>query len=73
MMRAQVLQQSILLLRHGDRGPISRSAGRLECNTAFWESRLPGDADIREWDARFPVDGPSHTIDHDDAPFGMLT
>ena len=44
--------QVIVVHRHGDRAPISRSAGtRLVCDPATWAGRVPDTAEQASWDA----------------------
>ena len=63
----------VAVMRHGDRGPISRQAGSFVPGDAtFWDSRMPASDEAAAWEATHPVDGPSMTIDTD-PPYGMLT
>ncbi|KAL1523450.1 hypothetical protein AB1Y20_018390 [Prymnesium parvum] len=69
---ALTLKQVIVVMRHGDRTPIAHRAGRLQCDPAFWTTRLPESREVADWDVAHPVAGPATPIDRD-APFGMLT
>mmetsp|Transcript_41667 Transcript_41667/g.87228 ORF Transcript_41667/g.87228 Transcript_41667/m.87228 type:complete len:527 (+) Transcript_41667:13-1593(+) len=68
-----VLGQVIVVLRHGDRAPISRTAGELTCDERFWCGTLPSAETCTTWDNTFPIIGPATAYDAGDAPFGMLT
>ena len=68
------LLQVIVAHRHGDRAPISRTAGNnLVPDPIIWAERLPSAAIARRWDAAVPVDGPAEAIDAGEEPFGALT
>ena len=73
-----VLAQVIVVHRHGDRAPISRSAGsKLRCDASTWAARLPPPADLAALNASFPVRSlPAASVAVDvtaDPPFGQLT
>ena len=67
------LQQIIVIHRHGDRAPISPSAGTVVLDGEMWEPRLPTAEEQKAWDEMHPVSGPSKAVDIDIAPFGQLT
>lgn len=68
------LLQVIVAHRHGDRAPISASAGEnLIPDPTTWAERLPTAATTELWDAAVPVDGPSEAVDAGEEPFGVLT
>ena len=67
------LMQVITVMRHGDRAPISESAGALAVDSATWSARLPSMREAAAWDQAFPVVGPSEAIDAGKEPFGSLT
>ena len=67
------LLQKVLIMRHGDRGPISESAGSIVLDPAVWSKRMPSAEKICAWDHAFPVDGPTLAIDAGHEPFGSLT
>jgi len=67
------LQQVLVLVRHGDRCPISPKAGGYECSADFWSTKLPDRAEVAAWNRQFPVDGPAEAIDATSAPWGCLT
>lgn len=68
------LRQAIVVIRHGDRAPISdRAGGNLVVDPDTWQSRLPSAAVAAACDAAFPVDGPPEPVDADAVPFGALT
>jgi len=68
-----------LFLRHGDRTPISKTVGAVLDVTndiELWQSLLPSDEDMENWDAMNPVepeDIASRPYDYGKAPFGQLT
>ena len=83
-----VLAQAIVVHRHGDRAPISQSAGsKLRCDASAWAARLvePPErqrgarvaqrrADLAALNASFPVHGSLGGVGGaNDPPFGQLT
>ena len=83
-----VLAQAIVVHRHGDRAPISQSAGsKLRCDASTWAARLvePPEhhrgalvahrrADLATLNASFPVHGSLGGVGGaNDTPFGQLT
>ena len=69
------LRHVIVVMRHGDRAPISQSAGDFSVRpyNDFWLRQLPSPDEARRWDAAHPVSGPHQTVDETVAPYGMLT
>lgn len=68
------IQQLILINRHGDRGPISRTAGTaLVMDAKKWKKRMPSEKTQTAWDTTNPVAGPRTPADTGESPFGQLT
>ena len=68
------LRQSIIIIRHGDRAPISERAGdNMIVDAERWRERLPSAAATAVCDAAFPVAGPEQAVDVGKVPLGALT
>jgi hypothetical protein len=68
------LRQSIIIIRHGDRAPISERAGdNMIVDAERWRERLPSAAAAAVCDAAFPVAGPKEAVDVGKVPLGALT
>ena len=70
-----VLRHIIILTRHGDRAPISRSIGTFKVDDNFWKDTLPPKEDVARWDEMHPVEdmAPVKRLDHAQEVFGQLT
>ena len=70
-----VLAQAIVVHRHGDRAPISQTAGsKLRCDASAWAARLLPPADLVALNTSFPVQGSLGGVGGaNDPPFGQLT
>ena len=73
------LRQCIVLLRHGDRAPMTRDMGALvsgEDNEEFWRERLPSPQMLAHMDSRFPIKQHKRQLvawDEGEQPFCQLT
>uniref|UniRef100_A0A6T2IAT7 Acid phosphatase n=1 Tax=Eutreptiella gymnastica TaxID=73025 RepID=A0A6T2IAT7_9EUGL len=73
------LRQCIVLLRHGDRAPMTRDMGALvsgEDNEELWRERLPSPQTLAHMDSRFPIKQHKSQLvawDEGEQPFCQLT
>lgn len=74
------LRKLIIIHRHGDRTPITKTIGNVlsdhnrEEYSSQWAKRLPNSEEIEKWNRQFPVT-PSDLkpLDYNDGPYAQLT
>jgi hypothetical protein len=68
-----VLRHAVVVMRHGDRSPISNKLGNTALDVKFWRTRLPSEGELEAWSSAHPVHGPTKRLDHPNNPLGQLT
>ena len=68
-----VIKHAIVLVRHGDRTPISAKLGNFKLDATFWAATLPSSAAATELNDSFPIQGQKQPLDHASGVFGQLT